>query len=196
MHRFRGKLTYSNVVATLALFIALAGGTAFAASQLGKESVGARQLKKEAVTPAKLSKASKATLTGPSGPTGATGQPGAQGPKGEKGDKGDTGAAGSAVAYARVLANGTLDTAHSKNIISTELSSITGVYCITPSVPVTNAVVTSPHVGGDSSTFNQVNIIANGDGATIACPSPSPVWVAITNGNKANEDHPFYILFN
>lgn len=40
----RLKLTYANVIATLALFIALGGG-AIAASQLGKNSVGSKQLK-------------------------------------------------------------------------------------------------------------------------------------------------------
>jgi hypothetical protein len=81
MHRIRGKLTFSNVVASIALFIALAGGTAYAASQLEKGSVGTRQLKKEAVTPNKLSKSAKQTLTGPAGPTGPAGASGAQGPK-------------------------------------------------------------------------------------------------------------------
>jgi Collagen triple helix repeat (20 copies) len=97
MHRIRGKLTYSNVVATLALFLVLAGGTAFAASQLEKESVGSRQLKKEAVTPPKLSQKAKAALTGPAGPAGpagAKGATGAQGPKGDPGVKGDPGSKG------------------------------------------------------------------------------------------------------
>ena len=45
--------TYANVVATLALFIAL-GGSAIAASTLGKNSVGPKQLKKNAVTTPKV----------------------------------------------------------------------------------------------------------------------------------------------
>ncbi len=53
--RFRPKLTYSNVIASLALFIAL-GGAAVAAG-LPRNSVGANQLKRGAVTPAKLKKA-------------------------------------------------------------------------------------------------------------------------------------------
>ena len=68
MHGIRSKLTYSNVVATLCLILLMGGGTAYAASQLDKESVGTRQLRKEAVTPTKLSKAAKAALTGPEGP--------------------------------------------------------------------------------------------------------------------------------
>lgn len=52
----RPKLTYANVVATLALCIAVGGASAFAASQLGKNSVGTKQLKKNSVTTAKIKK--------------------------------------------------------------------------------------------------------------------------------------------
>jgi hypothetical protein len=45
--------TYANVVATLALFIAL-GGAAYAATQLPRNSVGVKQLKKNAVTTPKI----------------------------------------------------------------------------------------------------------------------------------------------
>jgi hypothetical protein len=56
LHRIRKRLTYANVVSSLALFLVLGGGTAFAASQLGKNSVGSKQLKKNAVTAAKIKK--------------------------------------------------------------------------------------------------------------------------------------------
>jgi hypothetical protein len=69
--KLREKLTYSNVVSTLCLFLILAGGTAFAASQLGKNTVGGKQLKKNAVTTAKIknqavtgAKVKNGTLTG------------------------------------------------------------------------------------------------------------------------------------
>ena len=54
MKRIRGKLTYANVVATIALFLAVGGASAMAAGQLAKNSVGAKQLKKNAVTAAKI----------------------------------------------------------------------------------------------------------------------------------------------
>jgi hypothetical protein len=79
MHRIRTKLTYANVVASLALFIALAGGTAFAASQFEKNSIPGRAIKQESIGPAKLSKAAKSTLVGPAGPAGPAGAPGAPG---------------------------------------------------------------------------------------------------------------------
>lgn len=55
MHCLRGKLTYANVVATLALFLVVAGGSAFAAKQmLPKNSVGSKQIKNGAVTGGKI----------------------------------------------------------------------------------------------------------------------------------------------
>lgn len=54
MHRIRKKLTYANVMSSLAVFLVLGGASAFAASQLGKNSVGTKQLKNNAVTTTKL----------------------------------------------------------------------------------------------------------------------------------------------
>lgn len=53
--RLRDRLTYANVVATLALFAALGGG-AYAAVQLPPKSVGTRQLKNKAVKTVKIGK--------------------------------------------------------------------------------------------------------------------------------------------
>ncbi len=83
MKRLAVKLTYANVMATVALFLALGGGTVYAATKmLPKNSVGAAQLKKGAVTPAKLSKATDQALRGPAGPTGPQGTPGKEGAPG------------------------------------------------------------------------------------------------------------------
>jgi hypothetical protein len=88
MQRLRGKLTYSNVVSSLCLVLVLGGGTAYAATQvLPKNSVGSKQIKSGAVTPAKLSKAAKASLGRP-GPTGPVGPQGVQGPPGKTGPAG------------------------------------------------------------------------------------------------------------
>ncbi len=54
MKRFRPRLTYANVIASLALFVAL-GGSAVAAG-LAKNSVGPNQLKKGAVKAPKIAK--------------------------------------------------------------------------------------------------------------------------------------------
>lgn len=53
MKKIRARLTFANLVACLALFVAL-GGASYAATRLPKNSVGAKQLKNGAVTTAKL----------------------------------------------------------------------------------------------------------------------------------------------
>jgi hypothetical protein len=52
----RKRLTYANVMSSLAVFLVLGGATAIAANQLAKNSVGSKQLKRNAVTTAKLKK--------------------------------------------------------------------------------------------------------------------------------------------
>jgi hypothetical protein len=53
MGRIRGKLSYSNVMATIAVFLALGTGS-FAIAKLAKKSVGTAQLKNGAVNAKKL----------------------------------------------------------------------------------------------------------------------------------------------
>lgn len=53
MGRVRDRLTYANVISTLCLFMLL-GGAAYAATQVPKNSVGTKQLKKNAVTGSKV----------------------------------------------------------------------------------------------------------------------------------------------
>ena len=77
MENLRQKLTYSNVISTVCLFLLVGGGSAYAATQLAKNSVGSAQIKQGAVTPAKLSSAAKVTLPAPSGDTGPQARPAA-----------------------------------------------------------------------------------------------------------------------
>jgi hypothetical protein len=53
MRRLHSQLTFANVTAVIALFVALGGG-AYAATSLPKNSVGAKQIKANAVTSAKI----------------------------------------------------------------------------------------------------------------------------------------------
>jgi len=92
--RILPRLTYANVMATIAVFIAL-GGASYAATRLPESSVGSKQLKNNAVisakikngavTPAKLNGESKAALIGPAGPQGPQGSQGSQGLQGPRG---------------------------------------------------------------------------------------------------------------
>jgi hypothetical protein len=54
LKKLRKRLTYANVMSSIAVFLVLGGATAIAAGGLGKNSVGSKQLKKNAVTAAKI----------------------------------------------------------------------------------------------------------------------------------------------
>jgi hypothetical protein len=58
MKEIRRKLTYANVMSSLAVFLVLGGATAVAAVHLGKNTVGTKQLKANAVTKTKIKKRS------------------------------------------------------------------------------------------------------------------------------------------
>jgi hypothetical protein len=91
----RHRLTYANVMATVAVFIALGGG-AYAATRLPANSVGSRQLKKKAVTPSKVA---PATVTLFRGQKGDQGPPGPKGDTGSQGIQGIQGSTGPSNAY-------------------------------------------------------------------------------------------------
>lgn len=93
--RLRTKLTYANVMATIAVFIAL-GGTGYAATQLPRNSVGTKQIRTGGVGASELrssavtsrdirngtistrdmSASARRSLTGPAGPAGPIGPAG------------------------------------------------------------------------------------------------------------------------
>jgi hypothetical protein len=75
MKRLRARLTYANVMATIAVFIAL-GGASYAALKLPKNSVGTKQLKKGAVSLNKIKRAARTELKGQKGDQGPQGAPG------------------------------------------------------------------------------------------------------------------------
>jgi hypothetical protein len=86
LSKLRARLTYANVIATIALFAAL-GGTSYAALKLPKNSVKAKQIASGAVTSSEVKNGSlltadfkasqRASLRGPAGPAGAKGANGA-----------------------------------------------------------------------------------------------------------------------
>jgi hypothetical protein len=83
---------HGTLVAYLALFVAL-GGSAYAAANLPANSVGTKQLRKGAVTLAKVAASARASLRGATGATGVMGPAGPAGPKGATGTAGAPGLA-------------------------------------------------------------------------------------------------------
>ena len=101
------RLSYANVVASLALFMTL-GGVGYAATQLPDNRVGTSQLKANAVTSGKvkngtLVKADFKSGQLPAGAKGAAGAAGPAGPAGAAGPAGPGGATGPAGAPATAL---------------------------------------------------------------------------------------------
>ena len=107
--KLRSGLTYANVMATVAVFLALGGG-AYAAFKLPKGSVGSKQLKADAVTSSKVKNQSLLAGDFKAGqlPAGARGQQGPQGIQGVQGDKGDPGTNGTDATVNGVAAGGDL----------------------------------------------------------------------------------------
>ncbi|MCB0830621.1 MAG: collagen-like protein [Solirubrobacterales bacterium] len=110
------RLTYANVVATLALFIAL-GGAAYATNSLPGLSVGSRQLKPKAVRTGKIANraitrvkirrgAIRYAHLNPKLVGKLSGKPGPAGPRGPRGSAGIAGPAGPAGATGLVGATG------------------------------------------------------------------------------------------
>jgi hypothetical protein len=120
----RRLLTPSNAIALTALFIALGTG-AYAAIQIPKNSVGTKQLKKNAVTSAKVKNRSllrrdfkagqlPAGSRGLQGAKGDPGAPGPQGPQGEAGAPGATGPQGPGAKQFEFDVSNTVDTSATK----------------------------------------------------------------------------------
>lgn len=93
MTKIRKNLSYANVVASLALFLVVSGGAAYAAFQLPKNSVGNRQLRRNAITGVKVKNGSLLGADFGAGqlPAGPRGE---QGPKGDSGPQGPPGLSG------------------------------------------------------------------------------------------------------
>lgn len=99
--RLRSAFTYANTVSTIALFLVLAGGAAYAAIKIPNNSVGTKQIKNGAVTKGKISASAQAALKGNAGPRGLQGIQGIQGIQG---------VAGNPAAYPTVLPSGRTET--------------------------------------------------------------------------------------
>ena len=153
----RFRLTYANVVASIALFAAL-GGSSYAAISLPAKSVGAKQLRSGSVRTAKVKDGSLLAKDFKSGqlPAGPKGDPGPRGVPGVQGEKGE---AGTARAYALVDPQGAsndVDPAlvqpYVKAFTSVRRTS-TGFYCVHPAAgidPSTMPAIVNPEYGFSS----------------------------------------------
>jgi hypothetical protein len=209
----KSRLTYANVMATGAMFIALGGG-AYALSGVPDSNgvfhgcvdnrTGLVRVVKSASSCHRPRGHGKhrdagelAVSWNQQGRPGLPGQTGATGPNGALGPNG---APGSALAYAHVLADGGVDPVNSKNVSSSnvsETSAHSGSYCFR-GLPFT------PHSAVATAGFS-----ANGDGVLVELAgtpdfgltgcSAGTQLVVITFLHPAkpgNQDADFYIQIN
>ncbi len=146
------RLSYANVVASLALFVAL-GGTGYAAVTITSKNVRdgtltGKDIKNSSIASADvrdgslLSKDFKAGQL-PAGARGAPGAAGVPGAPGAPGDKGDAGEAGTARAYAFVNSDGSVDETRSKGVSDANVAGLGNTYTFTGlSFTPKNVVVT------------------------------------------------------
>jgi hypothetical protein len=164
----RRRLTYANVVSTLALVVAVSGGTAFAASKL----ITGKQIAKGTITAANIKSHSLLSSNFkkgqiPAGPRGKTGSQGAAG------TPGGAGAPGSAIAYGSLGINGNgnpeFTAGLSKGFTSASSPSV-NIICIPyPAGVTTNIPLEISDNGNETDQWDQVsNGQCDGNGYEIA----------------------------
>ena len=168
----RQHLSYANVMATTAAFIAL-GGVGYAAVKLPKNSVGAAQIRAKAVTGSKLSanavtgakvldgSLGPADFTGAAvGPTGPQGAAGVPGIPGVNGSAGGSGARGPSDAYYAFDAAGVVDMktlnlplTAGKYAVSGSMLAATATAARVDTSCVLDAIADATHSGSTAHTF-------------------------------------------
>ena len=215
--RITRHLSYANVMATVAAFVAL-GGSSYAAlrvtgKQVADSSLTGRDIKNSSLSGADVKDGSLLAKDFRAGqlPAGQPGAQGATGPKGDKGDKGDTGETGakgdpgSALAFALIKpgvgpGSGTLDIVdetRSKNVTDANVfHPQTGVYCFKDLPAAPKSVTATPQYESSSGGPGNFDIpyARAGDGPNI-CFDPAQAYVAtLHNGTVANLG--VFVVFN
>lgn len=211
---------HTTVIAYAALFVSL-GGTGYAATQLAPNSVGTKEVRNGSIQTrdlargvlsrknAKLSEAITQVVSDPAtglnisvtAQDGKDGLPGPAGPQGEKGadsavpgPKGDTGATGprgSALGYAHVLANGTVDAARTtSNAVITKPSGFSGTYCVDATDATVRNLYAIPDADGGTGVVAEVRVPPAGS----ACDGHD-MSVLMVSGNTA-VNSPFFVTLN
>jgi hypothetical protein len=191
--KVRARLTYANVVATVALFVALGGSSYAAISITGKNvknsSLTGKDVKNNSLTGSDVKNIKSGDVSDHS--LLAKDFSAGQLPAGPQGQKGDTGVPGTARAYAHILADGSIDSAHSKGV-GHALNAENGLHCGEFTFGTPNVVVVSQD-------------LATGTGFAVAHPEANSCVVGGVNYNAqvsttssvgGQADRAFYVFAN
>lgn len=190
----RRRMTFANVTSLVALFVAL-GGSSYAALNLPKGSVGARQLKTNSVTspkvrpgslhPSDFKASQRSSLRGPQGPEGPQGAQGNQGLPGQPGEP-------ATKLFAYVNSEGTIAFQSGVTGIAPHTPG-SGTYALTFNRSLAScAVLTTSGRGFPSSAANVTQDTA-GTSPLVPQSNPNQVQVTTFNNNNAGADRGFFI---
>jgi hypothetical protein len=191
------RISPSLIISILALFVALSG-TSYALTVItGKNvrdgSLTGKDVKDNSLTSGDVRNGSLRLRDFRSGEL-TKGATGARGPAGPAGPAGAAGAPGSAIAFARVAANGDLDAAASKNIAVVPTPAGDGIYCLNVTTGTARSIALTIDISGADSRKSQVS------GTTVpgaSCPAGTDILVATVQDNNTYPwtatDLPFYV---
>ena len=201
MHTSKGRrLSYANIVATVALVFSMSGGALAASHYLvnSTKQINPKVLKKLRGDAGPTGAAGRAGATGPAG-AGATGPAGSEGPRGTAGPRGSQGPAGAegiegepgtALAYAHVSGEGVVDTANSVNA-GTVTHPQEGVYCFSKLNFTARNVVGSVEYANGSGALTATLGIGSGS----SCPAGTQITVGTFSGSTPT-NRSFFIAIN
>jgi len=200
-------------MSAVALFVSL-GGVGYAAATVGSAQIKnntilSKDIKNGTLTRGDMSRSTVRSLAGSTGPRGATGAAGARGATGATGAAGAAGTAGtagaagapgSALAFAHVNADGTLDGANSKNVTLSP-SGATGVHClnVTTAQAPQNVVATldvSGAAGGSPTDQIRASLVPATVSFNCSSAPGSDTLVETTTSDAGGVIRPFYITVN
>lgn len=110
---------------------------------------------------------------------------------GTQGTPGTSGTPGSALAFARVAANGTVDPATSRNIVAVSRKSA-GLYCLNFTTGTPKAIVATVDISGADSRKARVSGTVDPPGVAANCPAGSDMLLAAAS-DASNADLPFFL---
>ncbi len=200
MKQIRKRLTYANVMSSIAVFLILGGATAFAAKKIGANELKGNSVKtgkivKEAVTTSKIKQnavntsriADNSITTAKIVNDAVTGDKVKESSLSEvpSANKANTAASATLAesaqpqVFAKVNTNGTVDAANSKGLTSANVTTPAGegVYCISVPAFVPRGGQVTTQFGGTGGTTAQITI-----GGTGNCPAPLVQVLTWTGG--------------
>jgi hypothetical protein len=200
--QIRKRLTYANVMSSIAVFLVLGGASAYAVKKVGSNeikgnSITTGKLKKEAVVRGKIKKeaidssrlADNAVTTSKIANDAVTGAKVNESTLAEvpKAALATTAESAQPAAFGQINTPGTIEAANSKNLVKAEKIG-EGEYCVTANFSPRGGQVTTIF-GGTGGTTAQLNL------NTGNCPAPAVQVLTWTGGAApAKSGLPFFIL--